>query len=160
METLKCLIQKNECFSRLRYGKSVSYSWNQSVPTWTKELKYVKIKQKDILLLLNITSKCNSLMNCDCQFSQNNSKIASLTYLMDQNSCVGTLWFGEFETLLPLRRGEKHSFFIKHFNVLSFLWKYFKLTTIAAISGRIWGIQRYVELTVFCLKLKPELGLI
>ena len=34
---LKCLIQKNNCFSRLRYGKSVSNSQNQRVPTKTKK---------------------------------------------------------------------------------------------------------------------------
>ena len=32
-------------------------------------------------------------MNCDCQYSQNNSKIASLTYLMDQNSSVNSRHF-------------------------------------------------------------------
>ena len=49
--------------------------------------------------------------------AKNNSKVASLTYLMDQNSCVRTLWFREFETLLPYWRREKQSFlWIKHFS--------------------------------------------
>ena len=67
-------------------------------------LEYVKIKQNYFLLIYLIafvelyikTHNCNSLMNnrrIVVVNIQNNSKIASLTYLMGQNSCVNSRHF-------------------------------------------------------------------
>ena len=46
-------------------------------------------------------------MNCDCQYSQNNSKIASLTYLMDQNRCVNLRHFGHTKEVKNNRRSSE-----------------------------------------------------